>query len=452
MDRAIVGTRLRARRRHLGISQADLARSVGISASYLNLIEANKRRIGGPLLSRVAETLDLALDDLDGAAERRLQEALDDIAHMPTLDTLEIEQDRAGEFIGRYPGWARALAALARSEQAAQQTARVLSDRLSHDPFLGEAVHRMLSRIASIRSAAEIMTEYEDIDLEQRRRFDQIIFEESRNLAEVGEALAAYFDKSTETDTSLTPLDEVEAMFEGRENRFAEIEMIAENAAKEDRSALPKQIDAAVKQVLDAESAVQSEGARSRAQDALKLYAAHAVQTPMPVFAPLAKQLRFDIEAVATATGVGLYPTFRRLTALRPDPGTPRFGYLQANSAGTITEMLGLPDLAVPRYASACPLWLLYRAQQTPDTMLRQLTVFPNGQRFVFIARARNTEPPGFDRPRQYVTDMLAMRAEDAVHTVYAPDKGQRAEEVGPACRLCPRTKCRHRVDDPLGS
>ncbi|MEO1493002.1 MAG: short-chain fatty acyl-CoA regulator family protein [Pseudomonadota bacterium] len=452
MDRSIAGTRLRARRRQMGITQADLARTLGISASYLNLIEANKRRIGGQLLSRAAEELGLALDDLDGAAEQRLNEALVDIAQMPALSSLDIEHDRSGEFIGRFPGWARAMAALARSEQNAQRSARVLADRLSHDPFLGEAVHRMLSRIASIRSAAEIMTEYDDIDRDQRQRFDQIIFEESRNLAEVGEALAAYFDKSTETDTSLTPLDEVEAMFESRENRFAEIEDIIENAAATGQAGITARVDAAITEILTRETSVQSAGARSRARDALSLYAGHAMQTPMSLFAPLAQQLRFDIEALATATGAGLYPIFRRLTALPPESGIPRFGYLRANAAGTITEMLGLPDLAVPRYASACPLWLLYRAQQAPETMLRQLTVFPNGQRFVFVARARNTEPPGFDRPRHYVTDMLAMRAEDAVHTVYAPDPAQRAEEVGPACRLCPRTRCRHRVDDPLGA
>lgn len=241
-------------------------------------------------------------------------------------------------------------------------------------------------------------------------------------------------------------------MFEGRENRFAEIEAAIETAAAQGEAGLTKRVDAMIARLLDVEKAVQSAGARSRARDALSLYARHAIQAPMSVFAPLAKQMRFDIEALAATTGAGLYATFRRVTALPPEPATPRFGYLQANAAGTITEMLGLPELAVPRYASACPLWLLYRAQQTPETMLRQLTVFPNGQRFVFIARARNTEPSGFERPRHYVTDMLAMRAEDAVHTVYAPDAGQRAEEVGPACRLCPRTRCRHRVDDPLGA
>ncbi|MEL6481744.1 MAG: helix-turn-helix transcriptional regulator, partial [Pseudomonadota bacterium] len=51
---SIVGARIRARRRDIGITQAELARRVGISPSYLNLIERNKRAIAGKLLGDIA--------------------------------------------------------------------------------------------------------------------------------------------------------------------------------------------------------------------------------------------------------------------------------------------------------------------------------------------------------------------------------------------------------------
>jgi transcriptional regulator with XRE-family HTH domain len=210
MRTAILGPRIRERRRVLGITQAELARRIGISASYLNLIERNKRRIAGPLLRRAAGALDLGLDELDGAAERRLLETLNEVAHLPDLQALGAEADSAGELIGRYPGWARALAALARSERAATSAARALADRLTHDPFLGETVHRMLTRIAAVRSAAEILVEFPDIPRDRRERFHSIAHDESRGLSDVGEALAAYFDKIGESDRTLTPLDEVE--------------------------------------------------------------------------------------------------------------------------------------------------------------------------------------------------------------------------------------------------
>ncbi|MEZ8097508.1 MAG: helix-turn-helix transcriptional regulator, partial [Amylibacter sp.] len=44
---ALLGTRIRENRKALRLSQKDLAHAAGISASYLNLIEHNRRRIAG---------------------------------------------------------------------------------------------------------------------------------------------------------------------------------------------------------------------------------------------------------------------------------------------------------------------------------------------------------------------------------------------------------------------
>ena len=55
--RAPIGFRISNRRKSLKISQAALARLVGISPSYLNLIENNKRDVGGALLQRAQQGL-----------------------------------------------------------------------------------------------------------------------------------------------------------------------------------------------------------------------------------------------------------------------------------------------------------------------------------------------------------------------------------------------------------
>ena len=232
MATSILGTRIRQRRREIGISQAELARMVGISPSYLNLIEWNKRRIAGTLLRKTAEALKLTLGELDDISERRLLDTLVETAHLPALAGCRVEDDRASELIGRFPGWARALAALVRSEREATARARNLSDRLSNDPFLSETVHRMLTRIAAVRSASEILNDYPDAPEERRERFIGIIHDESLALSEVGEALAAYLDKAEEQARVLTPVDEVEALFDVRSNHFAEIEMAAKGLAE----------------------------------------------------------------------------------------------------------------------------------------------------------------------------------------------------------------------------
>ena len=458
---SILGTRIRQRRREIGLSQIELARRVGISASYLNLIEWNKRQIAGARLGRIAEALDLAVDELGGLPERRLAEALAEIANLPSLDGLGIEEARVGELIGRFPGWSRALSALARSEREAVARAGVLSERLSNDPFLGETVHRMLSRIAAIRSAAEILVEYENIPADRRERFLRMVYEESAALSEVAEALAVYLARSEDTDRVMTPTDEVEAVFAARGNRFEEIEAASAELAGllTDPLPVPRRARAAelagerlgetIEGVVAGESRMVTETARARARKALLDYAVGAILMPLETLAARSAALGYDVEALAESFSAGVGTVCRRLTALDGD-GVPRFGYFRANAAGTIIEMIGLEGLAVPRYAAACPLWALYRAQQTPEAVVRQRVLFPSGARFVFLARARHSGPIGFGRPRHYVTDMLVMAEEDAVHTVYAPSPSTFVEEVGPSCRLCPRRACAHRVEDPL--
>ncbi len=460
----IVGTRIRQRRREIGTTQAELARQVGISASYLNLIEWNKRRIAGTLLRKIADTLNLAIEELDGASEHRLHETLVEIAHLPSLQNLNIESHRTSELIGRFPGWARSMAALARAEHEASARAQTLSERLSNDPFLNESVHRMLTRIASIRSASEILTDYQDVPEDRRDRFHSIIYEESRALSEIGEALAVYLDKAEEENRILTPIDEVEALFTAKENHFEEIEEFAEKLTShltsphpvsrhaKARELVQEHLSGLIRELIRSHNEIETAAARSRANQALTDYAVGAILMPMKAFQGISGELRYDIEALSDVFSTGIDGVCHRLTALPRSENVPRFGYFRANAAGTIIEMLGLSGLAIPRYAAACPLWVLYRAQQSPETVIRQRALFPSGARFVFVARARNTGPSGFGKPRHYVTDMLAATEADAQKTVYAAEANAPVEEVGPSCRLCPRRNCLHRVEDPLAA
>jgi len=195
---------------------------------------------------------------------------------------------------------------------------------------------------------------------------------------------------------------------------------------------------------------IKTAAARSRTHKALVAYATNALLMPMDGFAARAMDIRYDIEALAETYSTEIGAVCHRLTALPRQDETPRFGYFRANAAGTIIEMLGLDGLAIPRHIPACPLWTLYRAQQSPEAVIRQRALFPTGARFVFVARARHSGPTGFGKPRHYLTDMLAMSEADAQYTVYAPERSTAVEEVGPSCRICPRHTCSHRVEDPL--
>jgi predicted transcriptional regulator/transcriptional regulator with XRE-family HTH domain len=227
MTRSLVGPKIRERRKLVGMTQSALAAAAGISASYLNLIEANRRSIGGGLLTRIADQLGLAIDELDGAAERRLVDDLAELCGDSFLAGIRLDPDSAADLAGRHPGWARALIGLHRSWLDRGQAVTAMSDRLNQDPFLGDAVHSVLSRVAAIQSSSEILESVEELRPEERKRFIAIVRAESGRLADVTQALAGYFDKAHTATRSITPMEEVDDFLFDCDNHFATLEAAA---------------------------------------------------------------------------------------------------------------------------------------------------------------------------------------------------------------------------------
>ena len=149
----LTGSRIRERRIDLGMRQARLAEACGISPSYLNLIEHNRRRIGGKLLNAIAEVLGVEAATLSEGADTGLIDALSNAA----AEGIEAgpETDRSEELAGRFPGWARLLALQASRIGSLERTVEALNDRLSHDPHLAAALHDILSAATSIRSSSD---------------------------------------------------------------------------------------------------------------------------------------------------------------------------------------------------------------------------------------------------------------------------------------------------------
>ena len=59
-----IGHKIKTKRRKLSISQADLAKKLSISPSYLNLIESGKRKVNVDLLIKLSNELNLEISDI----------------------------------------------------------------------------------------------------------------------------------------------------------------------------------------------------------------------------------------------------------------------------------------------------------------------------------------------------------------------------------------------------
>ena len=73
---ALTGTKLRDRRLAAGLRQAEVAVRAGISASYLNLIEHNRRKVTPEVMARLADALQI---DRAALVEGREAALIDDL-------------------------------------------------------------------------------------------------------------------------------------------------------------------------------------------------------------------------------------------------------------------------------------------------------------------------------------------------------------------------------------
>jgi len=490
MPRPVIGPKIRDRRHELGITQVGLAARLGISPSYLNLIEGNKRSIAGTLLRRIAEELGLGVEDLDGAAERRLISDLGEIAGEPWLASLALDAGSGSDLASRHNGWARALIALHRAWRDRDQAVMALSDRLSQDPFLSDAVHDLLTRVAAIRSSSEILAAVEDLAPDEQRRFAAIVGDESARLADVAQALAAFFDKDHAGARPAMPVEAVDDCDERalldylRREHALDVQPQARRsgarpaAAVFDAQARTLAIDASapaatrrfevariaaelfhrgapISAETDASPLLAAPAARRRASRVLSSYVAGAIVLPYEAFHAAAVQARYDVEHLAQRFGASFEQVCHRLTTLRRpgSEGVP-FGLVRVDAAGFVTKRFPLPHLLLPRYGNACPIWALYGAFQTPGTVVRQLAEFPTGDRFLFVARTVEKSRPAFAMPRRLMAVMLACDALHGDRTIYGDGmdlaSSAPATPVGANCRSCARRDCAYREEDPI--
>lgn len=479
MAETLTGLKIRKMRVQAGIAQGMLARRAGISPSYLNLIERNRRPASTLLLDRIAAELGVDRAALDGEAERRMADELREVSaelavseRLPPLVPVE-------EFVGHHPGWATLLLRAHRSYKERNAAVLALADRLDRDPYLRDSVHQMLTHVTSIRSAAQIIEE-EELGPEDLRRFLAIVSGDSGRLSQTAQALAAFFDSSQNRVRAATPTEKVDALIVEAQNHFPELEDYADHfrasgrvgsmpsgagpadpgnegePSRFQRLRIAAQSEAAgqVQAILSRHALfADDEAARRLAANALFAYAAAAILMPYDPFHEAAGRLRNDPERLARAFGVSYEQAAHRLTTLRrPGRHGVRFAFMRADPSGYITKRLPLPGLPLQRFGAACPLWTVYSAFQTPGLTARSYGALPSGEAFFFFARTVEKEPASAGASRHLMSIMLACAADDASRVAASDgiDRKTALQPVGTTCRLCTRDKCRQRQEPQL--
>jgi predicted transcriptional regulator/transcriptional regulator with XRE-family HTH domain len=420
---SLTGSRIRERRTMLGRKQAELARSVGISPSYLNLIEHNRRRPGGKLIADIAQELGVETAALTKGAEAGLVDALREAA--ADAEALDEDLSRVEDFVGRFVGWARLLVESRRRATELEHTVEVLSDRMTHDPFLSASLHEVISTVTAIRATADILVETRDIDPEWRDRFHRNMAEESARLADSAEALVRYLDEASSADfAGSTPQEELDGWLRGIGFHIAALER-----------ALPLEVDTVVSRAKE----LKSTAAQAMATAHLQRYRQDAEHMPLKRFVKSARDCAFDPASLARSFGVDLGAVFRRLATLPQEAVGDEIGLVACDGSGTLTFRKPIEGFQLPRYSAACPLWPLYLALSRPMFPVRhRVEMAARATRnFVTYAICQPAQPAGFGGVQVLEAAMLILPEDLA-----APGDTGPPLEIGTSCRICPRGGC----------
>jgi len=415
----LTGSRIRERRLALGLKQADLARAVGVSPAYLNLIEHNRRRIGGKLVVDLARALGVEPTQLTEGAEEALLAELRDAAARGVPPRGHPGPEAAEDFAGRFPGWAGLVAGQGRRIAELERLVEALSDRLAHDPHLDASLHEVLSAATAIRSAASILAE-PDIDPDWRARFLRNVSAESRRLSESAQGLLAWLDVGGDlAERALSPVDELGAFTAAAGYHFEPLER-------------PGAGEAAITALLRASPELIDVGAAELARAMLTRYRDDVRQMPAAAFAT-SRGVEADPGRLAGAFGVTPDAVLRRIASLEPTAGL-----VTCDGSGTLTLRKPVDGFALPRFGAACPLWPLYQALARPGQPVEAVVAMPGRLAPRFRCRAISLVRPGggFDAPPVFEATMLIEPLAEGEAA------GEAEVAAGSTCRVCPRAAC----------
>ncbi|MCV2893889.1 helix-turn-helix domain-containing protein [Lentibacter sp. XHP0401] len=427
--RTLAGSRIRERRIAQGLKQADLAADVGISPSYLNLIEHNRRRIGGKLLRAMALRLEVEPALLAEGAE---QEVIARLGNVAARLGEEIGVAESTAFAGRFPGWANLMIRAARRIDELERNVETLTDRLTHDPHLAATLHEVLSTVTSIRSTASILQDTREIEPEWRDRFHRNINEDSARLAERAQALVGFLDGAGDAQSEVSsPQEEVAGFLSAFDWHFPALEEARVDAAEG---------------YLRGAAQLKSSSAQAIAGRYLACYAKDAEDMPLEAFRGAIGEHGPEPLRLAAEFDQDLASVMRRLATL-PEHG---FGLVVCDASGTMLYRKPADGFPIPRFGAMCPLWPLFQALSRPMMPLAQRVAQPgrggtseNVFETYAIAQAVLSTDYGYE-PLLEATMLIApMTAETGT---------QGARLIGASCRICPREGCAARREPSIVS
>ncbi|HWK67684.1 MAG TPA: XRE family transcriptional regulator [Rhizobiaceae bacterium] len=460
-QKIFAGPRIRRIRKAKGLTQTAMAEGLGISPSYLNLIERNQRPLTVQLILKLASVYKVEPEELQGEARGSVA-ALKEVFSDPLL-VGELPGDQ--ELIEVAEAAPNASAAIMKLYRAYREQAERLSD-------LSELLAQE-GRATALSAARLPMDEVRETFEQRPNHFADIEAEAEAFAAELDPgddlpgALKSWLKREHGIVVRVLPMATM-PNWRRRYDRHSQRLFLSERLSPFDQLREVAMEACLIRMAAIVAGEIQalklsSDEARRLARFELGRYAAHALMMPYQAFQSAALRARYDIDVLRSRFGVSFEQAANRLTMLqRPGVSGVPFFMLEVDNAGNRFRKAGAQGYPQSRFGGGCPKLSVHAAFGQPGQIFVEAVEMPDGAEFLTIARTLEGPQGAYnERPRRTALllgcdigfkDEITYGA--ALPRPVAGSGGKQvqpsATPIGPACRLCERSGCLARAEPPL--
>ena len=452
--KAQLGGRIRALRRQAGLTQAALAERLGISTSYVNLLENDRRAVTADLLLSLAQVLDVDLRSLAAGPDEQLLADAMEVFGDPVLEEQPLTAADVRSLVESHPEAVRSVVHLHQAYSAARSTAELLQAQVLDDPDLLYGARVADRARLSSEQVTDFLQRHSNHFPELESAAERVWAAAQLAGTDLFGGMARYLEARHGATVRVTPM----SAMDGAVRRYRQARgdlLVSEALARSSRSfQLAVQIgllecpDLLASLVAGPE--LPTDEARSIGRLALANYFAAALLMPYDRFLAAAESERYDIAVLCHRFDIGWEQVCHRFTTLRrPGAEGVEFFFIRVDPAGNISKRLSAAGVHIPRFSGLCTLWNVQLALLQPGRVSVQLAELPDGRRVLCIARTVQRHVGGFHTPRVVYAVGIGCASADARRLVYSDGLDLDSTEpvpIGITCRLCERVSCQARA------
>ena len=446
-----LGRRIRSLRLREGMTQAAMAQRLSVSASYLNLVEHDRRPLSANLLIKLAQFTNLDLKSFGAGDDTKLIAALMEVFCDPVFEGGAPSGEEVRDFVAANPEVARAVLHLHHSFTETRGSAATLAAQVLDRQDL-----------AGMDRAGLASEQVTDLIQHHRNHFPELEVEAERVWREgklEGEdlyaSLAGYLERRHRVNVHVLKVGEMGSIVRrfDPERRVLEISEVLRRGSRNFQ--LAYQIGlldcSELMNRIASESQLPSVESRALSRVTLANYFSGAVLMPYEKFLRAAEEERYDLDLLQNRFRANFEQVGHRLTTMQRSgaEGVP-FYMVRIDIAGNISKKFSETGIHFPRFGGLCPLWNVHAAFLQPNVIRVQISRLPDGTTTFSLARTIRKHRGGYHAPEILYAIELGCDIGSASRLVYADGMDftnpAGVIPVGITCRLCERVDCRARA------